>query len=86
MQGEYPWKDRLAGVGVTATVFRDDRSAALAALAELSFDGCKLTSNVQFRVGERLRLHQRGQGWIESEVEWTSGNCAIAKFLPICRS
>ena len=66
---------------VRATAFRDDRSAERVTLTNLSFDGCEVSSGAAFAVGERLRLHLRGQGLIETQVEWCSGDRAGVTFL-----
>jgi hypothetical protein len=66
---------------VTATAFRDDRSAELVTITDLSFDDCHIWSTVTFAIGERLRLHMHGQGWIEAQVEWTLGDQARLIFL-----
>ena len=86
MRSDCPGKKSNAAVRITATAFRDDRKAELVTLTELSFDGCELTSNQEFEVGERLRLYQRGQGWISLEVQWVSGSCVRAKFLTLCEA
>ena len=58
---------------IAATVFRDDRRAEWVMLSELSYDGCEFSSPAKFRVGERLRLYQRGQGLIEAKVAKSEG-------------
>jgi len=63
----------LTTVEITATAFRDDSSAELVTITELSFDECRLSSRATFKPGERLRLYLSGQGWIEAQVQWTSG-------------
>jgi len=69
------------GVSVKATAFRDDRSAVRVTLTHLSFDGCEVSSVAAFAVGERLRLHLRGQGLIETRVDWCVGDRAGVTFL-----
>ncbi len=61
---------RPTALAIGATAFRDDRSAVQVMILELSFDGCQISSSARFAVGERLRLHQRGQGLIETKVTW----------------
>ena len=73
--------DTAAAVGITATAFRDDRSAELVTIMELSFDGCHIASTATFATGERLRLHMHGQGLIEAQVEWRLGDQARLIFL-----
>jgi len=74
-----------AAVAIKVTAFRDDRSAELVTITELSFDRCKISSNALFEAGERLRLHLPGQGWIEAEVQWASDGEASAIYLTECR-
>lgn len=76
--------DALAAVEIKATAFRDDGRAELVTITELSFDQCQFSSSGAFIVGERLRLHLSGQGWIEAEVSWTSGADAGAIFVVDC--
>ena len=70
---------------VTATVgamaFRDDHSAELVTISGLSFDACQISSRATFAPGEQLRLHLHGQGWIEAEVQWCSGDRAGVVFI-----
>ena len=69
---------------ITATAFRDDRSAVLVAITGLLFDQCKLHSSAAFQIGERLRLHVPGQGWIEAEVEDIGRGEASVVFTTVC--
>jgi hypothetical protein len=73
-------QDAPAAVKIHATAFRDDRSAELVTITDLSFDCCQLSSTETFEVGERLRLHLHGQGWIETRVRWTNGTRAGVTF------
>lgn len=75
----------LAAVGIIATAFRDDRSAVLVTITDLSFDACRVSSAATFAAGERLRLHLRGQGWIEAQVQWCAGGEAGVAFLTTCK-
>jgi hypothetical protein len=73
--------DTTAAVGIIATAFRDDRSAELVTITDLSFEDCHISSCATFANGERLRLHMHGQGLIEAQVEWRSGDRARLIFL-----
>jgi len=73
-----------SAASVTATAFRDDRSAVLVAMTGLLFDQCKLHSSTTFQIGERLRLHVPGQGWIEATVECTARGEASVVFATVC--
>jgi hypothetical protein len=69
---------------IKATAFRDNRSAELVVITALSYDGCKLSSGATFEIGERLRLHLPGQGWIHAEVAGISGSHTRAVFVIEC--
>jgi hypothetical protein len=73
-----------AAFQIKATAFRNEGSAELVMITELSFDRCQLSSSGTFTVGERLRLHLAGQGWIEAQVDWISGDQAGAAFVIEC--
>ena len=74
-----------AAVAMTATAFRDDHSAELVTITQLSFDRCTIASSATFETGERLRLHLPGQGWIEAEVQQISDGEACVIYLTECR-
>ena len=74
-----------AAVRITATAFRNDRSAVFVTMTGLSFDRCKLHSETSFQIGEWLRLHVPGQGWIEAEVESAIGGEVSVAFMTECR-
>ena len=80
------WAERSAGgeAEIVAMAFRDDRSAERVTISNLSFDGCAVASAAKFTVGERLRLHVRGQGWIEAQVQATSDGVASVVFMTRC--
>jgi hypothetical protein len=73
-----------AAVAIKATAFRDDRSAELVTITELSFDRCTFSAGASFQTGERLRLHLAGQGWIEAEVQRASEGEVSAIYLTEC--
>ena len=75
----------LAAVDIQATAFRDDHTAELVTITQLSFDRCELSSSANFDVGERLRLHLPGQGWMEAQVQCASNGRLNAKFVTKCR-
>ena len=74
-----------SAVQVGVTVFRDDGSAALVTLVDLTFDGCEALSRETLVTGERLRIYQSGQGCIEAEVVWASEGRAEIRFLTDCK-
>jgi hypothetical protein len=74
-----------ASVDIRATVFRDDHSAEAVNIENLSFERCLLSSSATFAIGEHLRVHVAGQGWIDVEVQSVSGNKVSAVFASECR-
>jgi len=73
--------DTAPAAGITATAFRDDRSAELVTITDLSFEACHISSTAIFATGERLRIHMHGQGWIEAQVERKLGDQVRLIFL-----
>ena len=69
---------------IVAMAFRDDRTAERVTISNLSFDGCNLASTAKFVIGERLRLHVRGQGWFEARVLSVSGELSDVAFVTQC--
>jgi len=81
----HPWHEsELAAVEIQATAFRDDHSAELVTIMQLSFDRCE-PSSAEFALGERLRLLLPKQGWIEAEVQSASNGRIEAIFVTRCR-
>jgi hypothetical protein len=74
-----------AAVSIQAMAFRDDRSCVLVTITDLSFDDCEISSAATFTAGERIRLHLRGQGWFEAQVQSFSGDQARLVFLKTCK-
>jgi len=66
-------------------VFREDGSAAMVTLVDLTFDGCEAFFSETLVAGERLRIYQSGQGCIEAEVEWAFDGHAEIRFLTDCK-
>jgi hypothetical protein len=71
----------VATGAITATAFRDDRTAEKVTITDLTFDDCRILSDAAFALGERLRLHLHGQGWIEAEVRWAAADEVGVVFL-----
>lgn len=86
MRIHHPGQDLEQAVDIQATAFRDEKTAALVTITSLSFDRCQLSSDAGFRIGERLRLHIPGQGWIIVEVRSRSGGTLHASFVTRCDS
>ena len=72
-------------VTIKAMAFRNDASAELVTITEMSLDRCRFTSAATFADGERLRLHIRGQGLIEVRAQFTTDGIVHAAFSIECR-
>lgn len=73
-------------VSTGAVLFRGDGSCVSVRLANISYGGCQITTLADFEVGERVRLHQRGQGLVHAEIRWVRQRCAGLMFIPECTS
>jgi hypothetical protein len=76
--------NNAAAVEIRATASRFDRTAEVVTITELRFESCRIRSDAVFEIGERLRLHLPGQGWIEVEVQWISGEEVHLGFVVDC--
>ena len=70
---------------ILAMAFRDDGRAEKITIHSLSFGGCRFASEASFAIRERLRLHVRGQGWIEAEVQREGDGQFEVAFTTECR-
>ena len=82
---EWTKSEKAHGVHVGATVFREDGTAAMMTIVDLTFDGCQALSAKTFVAGERLRIYRSGQGCIEAEVERVSDGRVELRFLTDCQ-
>jgi hypothetical protein len=60
-------------VSFRAFALRADGTSVDVSLRDLSYDGCLLSSEESFEVGERLRLLVRRRGAIDAQVCWLDG-------------
>lgn len=81
--GWIPRNERVQ-IEIDAVIYRCDDSKVAVRIANMSFEGCELITVDTFEVGERVRIHIDGQGYIESEVRWTSEGRSGAEFLCEC--
>lgn len=72
-----------AGLGIEAMACREDGSSQIVTITDLSFDDCRIATSANYRIGERLRLHLEGQGWIQAEVKWASSGRAEMVFVTV---
>lgn len=71
---------RYAVKGVTTVTTEAGRSAT-AQISNVSNRGCRITTNLDIVVGERLMLVVEPLGAVEAEVRWMIGNEAGLQFI-----
>ena len=76
-------------VAIDAVVHRDDGSKESVTLTNLSPDGCRIESNGDFRIGERLQIAIPRIGQLNAQIRWALPGSAGARFFqqtePNCR-
>lgn len=55
---------------LTALAYRHDGSQLCARLSNIGYDGCELSSDESFSIGERIKLTVPKLGEIHAEVRW----------------
>jgi hypothetical protein len=80
MQGWVGRNDRHE-VEIEAVVHRPDGSMAPVKLSNFSNEGCRIDSERDFRIGERLEIAIPRMGQIKAQVRWALPGSAGAKFL-----
>jgi len=80
MHGWIGRKDRDE-VAIDAVVHRDDGSKKSVTLSNLSTDGCRIESDGDFRIGERLQIAIPSIGQLDAQVRWALPGSAGARFL-----
>jgi hypothetical protein len=73
-------KDRHP-VAVDAIVQRADGSTSPVKLTNCSDDGCRLESDEDFMIGERLQIAIPRMGQLHAQVRWALPGSAGARFL-----
>ena len=74
-------KDRHE-VELAALAFRADGTSVDVRLGNMSYDGCLLSSDHSFAIGEKVRLVLPRMGEIRAQVRWTlAGGKAGARFV-----
>ena len=68
-------------VAVDAIVQRADGSTSAVKLTNCSNDGCRLESEEQFIIGERLQIAIPRMGQLSAQVRWALPGSAGARFL-----
>ncbi|HEX3676899.1 MAG TPA: PilZ domain-containing protein [Sphingomicrobium sp.] len=80
MHGWIGRKDRDE-VAIDAVVHRDDGSKQGVILSNLSPDGCRIESDGDFRIGERLQIAIPSIGQLNAQIRWALPGSAGARFL-----
>ena len=73
-------KDRHP-VEIDAIVHRTDGSQAPVKLSNFSDEGCRIETDNDFRIGERLSIAIPRMGQVKVQVRWALPGSAGAKFL-----
>ncbi len=84
MQRMHGWigrKDR-GNVKIDAVVHRCDGSKHSVTLSNLSDEGCRIESQGDLRIGERVQIAIPRRGEVEAQVRWALSGSAGARFLP----
>jgi hypothetical protein len=83
MQRMHGWigrKDRH-DVEIDAVVHRTDGSKSPVKLSNFSDEGCRIDSEREFRIGERLQIAIPRMGQLNAQVRWALPGRAGARFL-----
>jgi hypothetical protein len=80
MHGWIGRKDRDE-VAINAVVHRDDGSKQSVTLSNFSQDGCRIESDGDFRIGERLQIAVPSVGQMDAQIRWALPGSAGARFL-----
>lgn len=68
-------------VAIDAVVHRDDGTKEHVTLSNLSPDGCRIESDRDFKIGERLKIAIPKMGRHKAQVRWALPGSAGARFL-----
>lgn len=80
MQDQDERKDRHE-VAIDAVVHRSDGRKSPVRLSNFSDEGCRIESDAEFRVGERLQIAIPRMGQMKAQVRWAEPGSAGAKFV-----
>ncbi len=68
-------------VQIDAVAFRTDGSKVPVRLTDFSDQGCRMESEAEFRVGEKLQIAVDRMGNVKAQVRWTAPGCTGTRFL-----
>ena len=77
-------KQRKNNPNLAVTVHRWARQPATVTMTCLWYDGCELTSDVQFESGERIEVAIEGMGSIRARVTRCSDGTVFVRFDEEC--
>ena len=80
MHGWIGRKDRHL-VAIEAVVHRADGSTASVKLSNVSDEGCRIETDDDLAIGERLQVAIPGVGQVKAQVRWALAGSAGAQFL-----
>jgi hypothetical protein len=78
--GQVGRKDRHP-VAIDAVMHRTDGSKSPVKLTNFSDQGCRIESDEEFRVGERLAIAIPRMGQVKAQVRWAALGSAGARFV-----
>lgn len=73
-------RDKRRDVDLRAFALRQDGTSFDVTLLDISYDGCLLSSDEPFEMGERLRLIVRRRGVIDAQVRWIDSGKVGVRF------
>ena len=74
-------RGRRQSARLTARALMPDGTKHTVVVTELSYEGCKLSSNRPFAKGQSLLLSVPGRGELMAQIRWIRGGWAGAKFM-----
>lgn len=79
-----PRKHQVHCPNLLATVLRDGGRSSPVNITRLWFDGCEMSSDANFKVGERIKVVIRGMGSIDAHVAAAAEGTLSAHFIEEC--
>lgn len=74
-------RGRRQSARLTARALMPDGTKHTVVVTEMSYEGCKLSSNRPFMKGQSVVLSVPGRGDIVAQIRWIKDGCAGAKFV-----
>jgi PilZ domain len=80
MNGWAPRKDRFP-VEIDAVVLRPDGSKLAVRLTDFSDQGCRVETDDEFSIGEKLQIAVSRMGNVKAQVRWVQPGSVGTRFL-----